>query len=604
MGETTSLLSTTTTQKLKTASGALWKIKEYDQRLALTLAQRYQLNSVVAQAIAIRDISIEQAESYITPSLRDLLPDPSTLKDLNNSIRRTIEAIDNKDKIVIFGDYDVDGATSSSLLINYFRELGIQVDHYIPDRIKEGYGPNSQALIKLKEKGYNLCITVDCGTLAFEPLEDAANAGLDVIVIDHHLGAESLPKAIAVINPNRLDEDFPVKNIAAVGVSFLLLVALNSQLEKNKWFEKAGIKKPNLLQFLDVVALGTVCDVMPLTGINRAFVAQGLKILQKRQNPGLRCLADRAGVHNTPSAYHLGYVLGPRINAGGRVGKSSLGTQLLTSQNISECEMIADQLELFNAERKTIEQQVLEQCIEQVESNNKGDSSVIFACGEGWHPGVIGIVASRLKERYYRPAAVIALENGIGKASARSIHGIDFGSNIVAASQSGLLLAGGGHAMAAGFTVEEEKIPQLHDFLNQRFSKHADLFTQRSFYADGYLSLNGLTIDLLKQLSILEPFGTGNPEPKFIIQNAQLVKWDILKGEHLRCFLKDTLAGRERTTTKAMAFRAAETPLGEMLMRTKPHDRIHLLCKAKLSTWQGIENIELVIEDAALSQAG
>lgn len=588
-------------ENLHTASGAKWQVKAYDPRNALMLAQRYQLSSVTAQAIAGRGITFENVEDYLTPSLRNSLPDPSQLKDIKKFLDRITQAIEGKQKIVVFGDYDVDGATSSALLILYFRKLGIDVGYYIPDRIKEGYGPNARALVHLKEQGCDVCITVDCGTLAFEPLAEAAKAGLDMLVIDHHLGAEMLPVAEAVVNPNRLDEDFPVKDIAAVGVAFLILVALNTHLQQRDWFAKQKISKPNLLEFLDIVALGTVCDVMPLKGLNRAFVAQGLKVLQQRKNLGLKTLADVAGINSVPAAYHLGYVLGPRINAGGRVGKSSLGTELLTSNDPHRCDEIANQLEHFNAERKTLEQQVLEQAIECIESSGKSDAPVLFACGEGWHPGVIGIVASRLKERYYRPAAVISLENGIGKASARSIHGVDFGSHIVAASQSGLLLAGGGHAMAAGFTVEEAAIPKLYDFLSTRFAKHANLFTGRQLYADGILSLSGITKELLAELAIMEPYGTGNYEPKFIIPNVNIVKWDILKGEHLRCFLRDSHAGKNNKTMKAMAFRCAETELGAMVMACKPHQSVHLLCKAKLSTWQGVDSVELMVEDAGLA---
>lgn len=587
------------TNKLS-VSGINWVLRDTDERLALAISQRFNLPLIVANVISSRGVLLDEVESFLYPSIKETLPNPAFLNDIDKATIRIIKAINNNEKIVVFGDYDVDGATSSSLLIRYFRKIGIEIGYYIPDRINEGYGPNSDALIKLKQQGYDLCITVDCGTMSFEPLESASNIGLDVIVIDHHLSSEELPKAIAVVNPNRLDDDFPVKNIAAVAVSFLVLVFLNSELEKAGWFEQSGKQKPNLLNFLDIVALGTVCDVMPLTGVNRAFVAQGLKILQRRQNIGLRALSDISGILDTPSSYHLGYALGPRINAGGRVGKSDLGTRLLISEDVEQADIISRELHNFNAERKTLEQQVLEQAIQQIESEEKNKDAVIFAVGENWHPGVIGIVASRLKERYYRPAAVISLDNGIGKASARSIYGIDFGSNIVAANQSGLLLAGGGHAMAAGFTVEENKINQLQEFLNERFSKNKQAYQNRIIKADGYLSISGMTVDLLQKLSALEPYGTGNSEPKFIIKNVQLVKWDILKGEHIRCFIRDGFSGGSAATIKAMAFRSVETAIGESIFSLKPSNNFDLLCKPKLNTWQGVSKVELIIEDIAI----
>lgn len=579
--------------KKTSANNITWSLTQPDERLALTLSQRHHLPEVVARIMANRNIEIEQSNQFLAPSLKESLPDPFHLLDMDKAVERLITAINNKESITVFGDYDVDGATSTALIINYFHSLGITVNYYIPDRIEEGYGPNTAALLKLKEQETDLLITVDCGAVSFEPLEAAHQAGLDVIVIDHHLGADTLPKAVAVVNPNRIDETTPHRNLAAVGVTYLLLIALNSVLRKEGYFETTP--EPKLLHLLDIVALGTVCDVMTLTGLNRSFVSQGLKIMSQRHNTGLKALSDIADINTPPSSYHLGFVLGPRINAGGRVGKSDLGTRLLTTKNPTEAITISTELNRLNHERKTIETHVQEEAIAQIEEQDALDSVIIVA-NEGWHPGVIGIVASRLKEKYNRPTAVIALENGIGKASARSVSGVDFGATVANAKNEGLLIAGGGHAMAAGFTIAKENIPAFKNYLEDRFQKNVTSYIEnQTLKLDGILTPPAITPELAYQLERLAPYGMGNPTPKFAITGGFLINADIVGTNHIRCLIGTDMS--QQKALKAMAFRATDTPLGQMLLHSIGRP-LTLAGQIRLNHWQGKTSAEFTIEDA------
>lgn len=590
-------LSSKTITNTTSISGYTWHLNDADERMVLAISQKFQIPEVAARVMVARGFDAENADDFLSPTLKSLLPDPFHFIDMEKAASRLADAVINGEKIAIFGDYDVDGATSSALLKRYLRECGNSPLIYIPDRIDEGYGPNAQAMQHLAAQGIKLCITVDCGTLSFEPIEAANAAGMEVIVMDHHLGAEQLPDALAIVNPNRLDEASQYRYLAAVGMCFMLAVATNIKLRSAGWFSTR--KEPELLAMLDIVALGTVCDVMPLVGLNRAFVAQGLKILRTRKNVGLAALADVAGIDAIPNAYHLGFVLGPRINAGGRVGKSDLGARLLSTENYDEAFKIARELNQLNAERKAIEQFVLEGAINQVE---KGDVSapVIFASGEGWHPGVIGIVASRLKEKYNRPAAVIAIEGGIGKASARSVFGVDLGAAVISAQQQGILLKGGGHAMAAGFSVEADKIGELQEFLCQKFIGNANIFSGRKLKIDGYLTVSALNIKLAKALSGLEPFGAGNSEPLFAITDSFLFKAEIIGSDHIRCMIGDARSGGKGGTVKAMAFRSVDTDLGRFLLNATGKN----LCfagKIRINNWNGYENAEFFIEDVATS---
>lgn len=571
--------------------GRRWRQCAADDRAALALAQRLSLPEPVARVLAGRGVGIEEAQSFLTPTLRVLLPDPFHLHDMEAAARRIADAVMSSEPIGVFGDYDVDGATSSALLRRFLMAVGTSVRIYIPDRLKEGYGPNAPALLCLKAEGIRLIITVDCGTAAFAPLEAAAEAGLDVIVIDHHVAEPKLPRAHAVINPNRLDEESPHRQLAAVGVAFLLVVAVNRLLREAGWYRMRC--EPDLLQWLDLVALGTVCDVVPLTGINRALVMQGLKILARRSNPGLAALSDVARIDQRPNAYHLGFLLGPRVNAGGRVGEADLGARLLTTSDPAEAQTLARRLDGYNQERQAIEAAVLEEAIAAVEAKPTG--SIAFVASQGWHPGVVGIVASRLKDRYSRPAFVVALEDGMGRGSGRSVNGVDMGAAVIAAKQAGLLVNGGGHAMAAGLTVSADKVEALHAFLEERIGGEiAEKRLVPTLSLDGVLSLmaaNRVLVDLLEKL---QPYGAGNAEPTFVVRDASVVRADVVGNGHVRCILADADGGR----LKAIAFRSLGTPLGQALLR-KSATPLHIAGHLRVDDWAGPEGVQLIVEDAA-----
>jgi single-stranded-DNA-specific exonuclease len=575
-------------------TGCEWKVRDADMRAVAALMQAYDLPEPLARSLVCRGIAHEAVEEFLNPSLKASLPDPSHLLDMDAAAARVASAIIGKERIAIFGDYDVDGATSSALLMRYFRALGSDPIVYIPDRMKEGYGPNTAALLSLKEKGASVVITVDCGTLAFEPLAKARAAGLDVIVIDHHQGEARKPECFALVNPNRLDETSPHRQLAAVGVAFLLCVAINRELRKAGFF--AGKPEPDLKQWLDIVALGTVCDVVPLTGANRAFVAQGLKIMAARGNAGMRTVLDLAKVDERPGCYHAGFIIGPRINAGGRVGKSDLGVRLLTTEDDAEALALAKELEQFNAERKAIEAMVLESAMEQAE---KADPSqpvmVVFA--KGWHPGVIGIVAGRIKERFHVPTAVIAVQDGLGKASARSVSGVDFGAAVIAAMESGLLIAGGGHAMAAGFTVEESKIAALIEFLGNHIRRQTNGAPRsKSLWLDGALSIGGATPELIEMLERMGPFGQSNPGLRFILENVINLKPEIVGEHHIRTLFIDRLSNARMG---AICFRSVGTKLGDALLSTRGQ-ALHVACQLKRKEWNGRISVDATVEDVAL----
>ncbi len=567
-------------------SGKKWVLHEKDPLKGVALAQSLGEPEIIGRLLSNRNIDLKEAEHFLTPTLKHFMPDPSHLKDLDRSVERIVTALERSEKIGIFGDYDVDGATSAALLFHLFKSLGTPPEIYIPDRIEEGYGPNSEAFRKLQTKGIRVILTVDCGTTAFEVLEEVARSGLDVIVIDHHVAEPKLPKAFGVINPNRLDQESSLKHLAAVGLCFVFGAALLRALRKRSFFTHQ--KEPDLLALLDLVALGTVCDVVELKGLNRAFVAQGLKVLGRRLNPGIKVLSDEAGLQEKPSPYHLGFFVGPRINAGGRVGKASLGAELLTSQDPHRCVALARELGLYNQERQLIEQKVLEEALQQAETRS---DPVLMVASEGWHQGVIGIVAGRLKERFHRPAIVISVdEEGLGKGSGRSVPGLDLGSLVHAAKQRGLLEAGGGHAMAAGLTVRQEKLDALHLFLNERFREvEVDLTPFLMF--DGFLSLKAATPDLLKKIERIGPFGQGNPSPRFVLSDLRVGKVDLVGENHIKCFLT-TLGGG---SLSGIAFRAFDTPLGDLLLQSK--EPLSLLGSLKLDTWMDREKVSFVIED-------
>ena len=580
----------------RSLTGKRWEARLDDGRAGLTLAQRLELPEIVGRLLAARGVTSETAGLFLNPTLRDLLPNPSSLKDMDAAAARLADAVAAGEKIAVFGDYDVDGATSAALLHRFLRQIGQAPRVYIPDRMAEGYGPNAPALRRLAQEGAKVVVTVDCGITAFEALEEARKAGLESIVVDHHAAEPRLPPAVAVVNPNRLDDDSGLGQLAAVGVTFLLLVALNRALRERGWYEKAGRKSPDLLALLDLVALGTVCDVVPLTGLNRAFVTQGLRVMGQRRNLGLKALADVAGVDEPPGTYHAGFLLGPRVNAGGRVGQAPLGAELLATEDIAAAASIARQLDAYNAERKEIEAAVLDQALLQIEGEGRAPEGLVFAASEGWHAGVIGIVASRLKERYNLPALVVALEDGVGKGSARSVPGVDLGAAVIAARQAGLLVNGGGHPMAAGLTVAEDQTAALRSFLAERLGEAMQkLGYVPALGIDGALDLAGANSELVGHLESLAPYGTANAEPRFALPQVKIVDSGVVGENHVRCVLA---GGNGGPRLRAIAFRALDTPVGEALLKSKGLP-LHLAGKLRADAWRGGDAVQFLIDDAA-----
>lgn len=580
------------------ASGQRWQQRPYVERHALAIADKLGVSLTIGQLLAGRGVSIDDAERFFCPSLKELMPDPACILDITKAAQRIIRALEQGEKIAVFGDYDVDGATSSALLNRYFRSLGTNIIVYIPDRMVEGYGPNVGAMNSLRCQGVDLVITVDCGTLSFEPLAAAKEMGLDVIVVDHHKAESHLPDVVALVNPNRLDDESGLGQLAAVGVAFMLTVEINKLLRSANWF-KPERPEPNLIQLLDIVALGTVCDVVPLTGVNRAFVAQGLKVMAGRRNAGITALADVGRVNEAPGTYHAGFILGPRVNAGGRVGEAGLGTRLLSTDDPIEARSIAEKLDRYNEERRAIEAEVLEAALSQVEQSIGllgAPDTIVIAAGEGWHAGVIGIVASRLKDKYGLPSLVIALENGEGKGSARSISGVDLGAAVIEAQHKALLIKGGGHAMAAGLTVAEDKLSALSQFLRDHMREAVGVASaDRTLKIDSVIALSGATAALIDDVERVGPFGAGNPAPHFAIPEVDLVKADRVGENHLRCIFRS----RDGKSIKAMAFRQADEPLGAVLL-TGIGRRFHIAGKLKKDTWTGGDKVEITLDDVAL----
>ena len=585
----------------RSALGQRWEQRPVLARKAEAIANRLGVTMTVGQLIAGRGISIEEADDFYNPSLKTSLPDPSSLLDMDKGAQRIIRAIEQGEEIAIFGDYDVDGATSSAVLYRYLTAVGAKVRIYIPDRMSEGYGPNAPALVGLRKAGVDLVITVDCGILSFEPLKAAKVTGLEVIVVDHHKAEARLPEAAAVINPNRLDDESGQGQLAAVGVSFLLAVAINRMLRDAGYFT-ADRQEPNLMGLLDIVALGTVADVVPLTGANRAFVAQGLKVMATRRNVGLTHLSDVGRIAEAPTAYHAGFILGPRVNAGGRVGQSHLGAELLTCDDPARAHKIAVKLDRYNDERRAIEAEVLEAATGQLEARYgiEGSPDVItVAYGEGWHAGVIGIVASRLKDKYGLPALVIGSEGAHAaeaKGSARSISGVDMGAAIIEAVQCNLLIKGGGHAMAAGLSIAPDKIEALTVFLQEHLRTQVRKAQEsRALKVDAVVALSGATPYLIDQIEKVGPFGAGNPGPRFAIPELDLIKVDRVGQNHLRCIFKS----KDGKSIKAMAFRMADEPMGHLLV-TGIGRRFHIAGKLKKDTWGGTPKAEIMLDDVSL----
>ena len=552
-------------------------------------------DDLVTQLLMARGVPRDDIERQRTPTLRGFMPDPSLFRDMDAAAARLADAVEAREAVTIFGDYDVDGATSAALLVRLLRALDVPVGAYIPDRLMEGYGPSGAALVRIGEAGSKLIVTVDCGAQAFDAIAEARAAGVEVIVVDHHQCATTLPQAFAVVNPNRLDEEPDAAihgNLAAVGVAFLLGAASLRTLRARGHFGSRA--EPQLIELLDLVALGTVADVARLTGFNRALVTQGLKVMAKRANIGMAALMDAARLTRPPTASDMGFALGPRINAGGRVGKSDLGVRLLTTSDPQEAADIAQELGRLNEERRAIEAAVLDQAIEA--SAACANAPVAIVAGDGWHPGVIGIVAGRLKERLHRPAIVIAVDaDGVGKGSGRSISGVDLGAAILAAKETGLLVAGGGHAMAAGLTVEKTKVDALGAFLNERLAADVERASgDKSLLIDAVLAPRGINPLWCDAIESAGPYGAGWPAPRVATGPVRIVESGIVGTDHLRLIV----AGEDGARFKAIAFRAAETELGQTLLNARGR-KLWLAGRAKRDDWGSRPAAELHLEDAA-----
>ncbi|PJI89769.1 single-stranded-DNA-specific exonuclease RecJ [Sphingomonas koreensis] len=549
-------------------------------------------DDLVTQLLLTRGCAREELEAHRSPSIRAFMPDPSIFRDMDRAAERLADSVERREAVTIFGDYDVDGATSAALLIRLLRDLGLDPRAYIPDRLMEGYGPSGEALVRLKREGADLIVTVDCGAMAFDALAEARDAGAEVIVVDHHKCASELPVALALVNPNRLDEDEGRQHghLAAVGVAWLLGAALVRVLRGRGFF--ANRAEPKLLDLLDIVALGTVADVAALKGLNRAFVAQGLKVMAQRRNTGMNALIEASRLTRAPTATDLGFALGPRINAGGRVGKSDLGVRLLTTEDADEARGIAEELNRLNEERRAIEAEV-QQSAEAIEA----EGAVAVVAARGWHPGVIGIVAGRLKERLGRPAIVIAIgEDGIGKGSGRSIAGVDLGAAILAAKEAGLLIAGGGHAMAAGVTIAEDQIPALVAFLDEKLAETVERAAgERALLLDAVLAPGGVNPALVNAMEAGGPYGMGWPAPRVAAGPVRIIKCDVVGNGHVRAIV----AGEDGRSIKCVAFRSADTPLGLALLGAPRDRRLWIAGRAKIDDWGARPAAEIHIEDAA-----
>ena len=577
----------------KSLNGNMWRLTPADNRQAELIAQKFNLSPLMARILVARKVNENQVIDFLSPKLQNLMPNPFVLKDMEKAAKRIAQAIINKQKIAIIGDYDVDGATSTSVMRLFLESVGVEPLIHIPER-DEGYGPSIPAVDAFHAQGAELIITVDCGTTAFEVLEYAAQKNIDVIVIDHHEAEMKLPKIYAVVNPKRLDDDCNIeylKYMAAVGVVFLTVVAINRELREQSFYQ--NVSEPNLMNLLDLVALGTVCDVVPLLGLNRAYVRQGLKIMSLRQNLWLNALFDKSGVTEAPSAYHLGFVLGPRINACGRVGEASIGNQLLCAKDAFWADSLAQKMNDYNDKRKEIEGYVLLKAIEILEGTPQ-EYPIAFAYGDDWHQGVIGIVAGKLKERYNLPSFVMSIESDEVKGSARSVAGVDVGALIMSAKEKGILTKGGGHTMAAGFSLNADKIEEFRafagEYVRQRLGEEAIIPV---IDADGILDVSGITYELIEELSQLEPYGAQNSEPKVILPKVKVSKASLVgTGGHVRCFLTSA----NGSSVKAMAFRIADSEAGMALLNS--HGRLFdVIGTLRPDNWMGRKGVQFFIED-------
>jgi single-stranded-DNA-specific exonuclease len=567
-----------------------------ENQISLAIHQRDGLPEILARILACRGVTLDGVDNFLDPSIRNLMPDPSTLTGMDDAAGRLADAVKRKETIAIFGDYDVDGATSTALMVRVLRTAGLDPLFHIPDRLFEGYGPNIDAIRKLSERGATLLVTVDCGSTSHEALAEANKLGMDVIVIDHHQAPDDLPYAFAIVNPHRADDLSGLGQLAAVGLVFMTAAALIRELRQRHYWG-GSVPEPDLLPLLDLVALGTVADVVPLTGLNRAFVKKGLIALKNRENEGLRALMDVARLNESPTPSHLGFVLGPRINAGGRIGDATLGTKLLVTDDPAEANKIAAELDRLNRERQAVEKMTLEQAEAEALAalGLEEHGAIVLASGEGWHPGVVGLVAARLKERFGRPAFAIAMLGDTGTGSARSIPGVDLGRAVRSAMVEGLLIKGGGHAMAAGLTIARDKIGAFRAFIEKEITEMVEQArAEDTLMIDAAITARGANHELVEMVERASPFGSGNPEPIFALPAHQIAYADPVGGAHVRVRLR----APDGAALDAIAFRCLERPLGQALMAARGK-AMHLAGCLTVDRWQGRERVQLRILDAA-----
>ena len=570
------------------------------------LVRQYDIPEIVARLLCQRGVAFDAVESFLNPTLKNDFPDPFSLKGMGDMAEDVAIAIEEGKNFAVFGDFDVDGATSSATIYRFLQHLGFDIPIYIPDRLSEGYGPNIDALKHLKKQGADIVFMLDCGTTAFDIVKAGTGLGLKIIIIDHHEAEDDLPECWHVINPKRKDDESGLDMLAAVGVTFMVCVAINNRLRDRGFFAAKNISEPNLKGLLDIVALGTVCDMVPLTGVNRLFVRVGLNTPYEQINLGIRSLMSVAGISAPISTYDCGFVLGPRINAGSRVHEADLGARLLTIDHPEECKNIAWTLNDCNDQRKAIQQQMEEQAIAMVEERQMADDPLILLDHEDWHPGLSGLVAGRVKEKYNKPSCIVTYAHDLsgqkeGRGSGRSIPGIHIAQSFIDARGAGVLEKGGGHAMAGGFTVLPEKLEELRQFLNDHIAKQMEnTDTNVETTVDALVTAGGITVNLVETLqNKVGPFGQEHPEPVFMLKNVRIHQADILGQSHIRVMISDWEGG---SRVKAMAFRAVDTPLGDALLKPGSHS-FHILGQLKINEWQGRKSAEMHIVDASLVQS-
>jgi len=578
----------------KSVTGKSWKLKNVDSNKVLKLIEEFSLSEIISKLLVIRNISDKDVKNFLNPDLKKHLPSPSIFKDMNISIDHVYSIIKNKSTIGIFGDYDVDGASSVAMLIKFFRKIKLPYDFLIPDRQKDGYGPSINTFDKLLRNKVKTIITVDCGTLSNEAIDYANTKNVPTIILDHHQASINLPKALAVINPSRIDDNSKLEYLCATSITFFFLSALNKKLKDTNWYKNNNVIQPNLFEFLDLVALATICDVVPLVGLNRPLVKYGLKIIHKRKNLGIKILSDISKISSSPSVSHLGYIFGPKINAGGRLGYSSYGTKLLSTSDIKEANYLSVKLDKLNEERKKIENSHMDIVLKEAELQK--NSPVLVLYNRNFHEGLIGILAARIKDKFFKPTIILTGLNNILKGSGRSVYGFDIGVLIMKAIEKKIIIKGGGHKMAAGFTIDKKNLTLLKEFLNSSFTKIViKEKINNTVYADSILLPSALNESFYNQIDLLSPFGPGNHDPFFIIENVKVLKFKIIQNKHINSIL----ISKDRRSINAICFNAKNTLLESYLCEKKKN--IKIVGKLSLNNWLGKKQVQFIINDVSIN---